>query len=296
MNRSQRIILTSIIAISVASWILSKDQPDMMKAMMSYNTVAISLFMISWTIGMAAMMFPAITPMVLLYSSLIKGANNIDDRKGIYSSASSVAVEGGGKDGDNSSDRREDSPLLASSSSSLFNISINVIFFIGSYLFVWAITGIVLLLTWSIPMSYFFLSNQQQQLQIIYGIILISSGLYQFTSLKRKCLGYCESPFSFFMRRWKSGTVGALKMGIYHGLYCLGCCWPYFLLMVAIGWMNLLWMSLFAGVIFGEKIWSRGIWIARGAGITLAIVGILAVLGLVTLPAPNMVPLIITVV
>ena len=40
--------------------------------------------------------------------------------------------------------------------------------------------------------------------------------------------------------------VGAVKMGAYHGLYCLGCCWPYFLLMVALGWMNLLWMGLFA--------------------------------------------------
>jgi len=48
--------------------VLSKDQPDMMVAMMDYNPVAISLIAISWTIGMAAMMFPAITPMVLLYT------------------------------------------------------------------------------------------------------------------------------------------------------------------------------------------------------------------------------------
>jgi Predicted metal-binding integral membrane protein (DUF2182) len=70
-------------------------------------------------------------------------------------------------------------------------------------------------------------------------------------------------------------------MGTYHGLYCLGCCWPYFLIMVALGWMNLLWMALFAGVIFGEKIWSKGIRIARGAGIGFAIVGIMAIVGLI---------------
>jgi hypothetical protein len=85
------------------------------------------------------------------------------------------------------------------------------------------------------------------------------------------------------MRRWKSGTVGAMKMGMYHGLYCLGCCWPYFIIMVALGWMNLLWMALFAGVIFGEKIWSKGIRIARGMGIGFVVIGIIAIVGLITI-------------
>ena len=55
------------------------------------------------------------------------------------------------------------------------------------------------------------------------------------------------------MRRWQKGKAGALKMGTYHDLYCLGCCWPYFLLMVVLGWMNVLWMGLFAAIIFAEK-------------------------------------------
>jgi hypothetical protein len=118
-------------------------------------------------------------------------------------------------------------------------------------------------------------------IQYLYGSLLIVAGIYQFTPLKRICIGYCESPMSFFMRRWRDGTSGAFKMGVYHGMYCLGCCWAYFLLMVALGWMNLLWMGLFAAIIFGEKIWSRGIWVARAAGIGLAIVGILVAAGLV---------------
>jgi predicted metal-binding membrane protein len=113
----------------------------------------------------------------------------------------------------------------------------------------------------------------------IYGAILIISGAYQFSPLKSKCLGYCESPMSFFMRRWKDGSSGAIKMGVWHGMYCLGCCWPYFLLMVALGWMNLLWMGLFAAIIFGEKIWRKGIWVARAAGVGLAIAGILMLVG-----------------
>ena len=81
MDRIQKIILISIISIATISWILSIDQPDMMAAMMNYNPVAISLFTISWTIGMAAMMFPAIVPMVLLYNRLVKnngGGSNSD--------------------------------------------------------------------------------------------------------------------------------------------------------------------------------------------------------------------------
>jgi predicted metal-binding membrane protein len=83
------------------------------------------------------------------------------------------------------------------------------------------------------------------------------------------------------MKRWKKGTAGAIKMGAYHGLYCLGCCWPYFLIMLALGLMNLVWMSLFAAIIFGEKMWRKGIWIARFFGIALIILGLSTSLGLI---------------
>jgi predicted metal-binding membrane protein len=288
MDRIQKIILISIISVAAISWILSKDQPDMMMAMMNYNPIAISLFTISWTIGMAAMMFPAITPMVLLYNRLIKHSNGSSNSgnttdKDINSSQSSVFVEpDDNNDDDDNTSKRKNRPTTTSSSN--FTSSANIIFFVGSYLLVWVITGIALLLIWSLPANYFFMHFKTDQLQIVYGIVLIVSGVYQFSSLKTKCLGYCESPLSFFMRRWRSGTTGAVKMGIYHGLYCLGCCWPYFLLMVALGWMNLLWMALFAGIIFGEKVWSKGIWVARSAGVGLAIVGIMAIFGLIIIP------------
>jgi predicted metal-binding membrane protein len=292
MDKVEIIILVSIITIAAISWMLSREQPDMMTVMMYYNPLAISLFTLSWTVGMAAMMFPAITPMVLLYKQLSKRSNgnrssdNSDGNttgKGTNPSQSSIFVKNGEDDYSRTAkgEKRSSSTLL-----SIFTNSTNIIFFVGSYLLVWAITGIALLLAWSIPVNYFFIqfeSGQQHQLQTVYGIVLIVSGVYQFSSLKRKCLGYCESPLSFFMRRWKSGTVGAMKMGMYHGLYCLGCCWPYFIIMVALGWMNLLWMALFAGVIFGEKIWSKGIRIARGMGIGLVVIGIIAIVGLITI-------------
>src|SRR5919106_754544 len=176
--------------------------------------------------------------------------------------------------------------------------------FILSYLAIWAITGIVLLIGWSYAVDMILpqlgindihsppLQQQQKEqlsIYIIYGILLIISGIYQFSSLKARCLGYCESPLSFVIRRWQKGGLEAVKMGTYHGLYCLGCCWPYFLLMVALGWMNIFWMGLFAAIIFAEKIWTRGgLWIARIAGIGFILLGIMSSIGIISLPSDSM--------
>jgi predicted metal-binding membrane protein len=275
MNKLQKIILLTLVSTSVLAWVMSKDQPDMMKAMMTYDSIAIALFTVSWTTGMAAMMFPAISPMVLLYNRLIKNDNNRDSisngkDKQVLSSTS-IVIEGKNDNANIDNEELDERP-----SSYYF---IKMILFVGSYLAVWALTGLVLLLAWSVPMNSFVVMGlERKQLDIIYGVLLIIAGAYQFSPLKTVCIGYCESPLSFFMRRWRSGTIGALKMGTYHGLYCLGCCWPYFLLMIALGWMNLLWMGLFACIIFGEKMWSKGIWIARIAGIGLMTLGLVAII------------------
>ena len=116
------------------------------------------------------------------------------------------------------------------------NYSFKMILFVVYCLIVWALTGIILLFTSSIIMNMFIVKESDiKHLDVIYGILLIISGAYQFSPLKTKCIGYFEAPFSFFMRRLKSGTSGAVKMGTFHGLYCLGCCWLYFLLMISLG-------------------------------------------------------------
>ena len=133
MDRIQKIILISIISIAAISWVLSKDQPDMMAAMMNYNPLAISLFTISWTIGMAAMMFPAITPMVLLYTRLIKHSNCSNDGdddtvgKGMASSQYSIFVERGDDDAGKTTKKPKRSSL---SSLSFFTSSVNIFFFV----------------------------------------------------------------------------------------------------------------------------------------------------------------------
>jgi predicted metal-binding membrane protein len=275
---------------SAIMWLVSIQQYDTMMStmMMFYNPIALSIFTLIWITGMAAMMFPAISPMVLLYDRLIKSDNNSRVNRRVKEGKSSLIVS-------KEKEKEEEKEEVKKSSSLLAflrwpSYSLKIILFVGSYLAVWAFTGIALLIAWSVPMNYIFMGMSssllsKQQLDLVFGILLIISGLYQFSPLKTKCLGYCESPMSFFMRRWRSGTIGAAKMGTYHGLYCLGCCWPYFLLMIALGWMNLFWMALFAAVIFGEKIWLRGgIWVARSAGISFMIVGVLAILGLIEIP------------
>ena len=264
MDKTQKVVAASLIATSALAWIASINQPDMMVAMTTYNPLSISVFTAGWTTGMAAMMFPAITPMVLMYNRFVT------NRKNNRVNYSSVTIQ------------EEKEGKATSSSSSTSFPSLRTILFVGSYLLVWALTGIVLLLGWSAVMNNTIMTtgNNTVLIQYIHGSLLIIAGVYQFTPLKRICIGYCESPMSFFMRRWRDGTSGAFKMGVYHGIYCLGCCWAYFLLMIALGWMNLLWMGLFAGIIFGEKIWSRGIWIARAAGIGLAITGVLVAAGM----------------
>ena len=77
MRKLQKIILVSLVSISAFSWIMSVNQPDMMDIMISYNPVLIGLFTASWTAGMAAMMFPAIVPMVLLYNKLLTNEQSI---------------------------------------------------------------------------------------------------------------------------------------------------------------------------------------------------------------------------
>jgi len=268
MDKLQKIILFLLILTSAFAWVISKDQPDMMKAMMTLDPMAVLVFTASWTVGMIAMMFPAIFPMVLLYNRLIRNdgsnaRNDIYKEKENFTASAFILAE-------------KDSNV--GKRSFFINYSFKMILFVVCYLVVWAVTGIILLLASSALMNVFIIKEvDTKQLDIIYGILLVISGAYQFSPLKTKCIGYCESPFSFFMRRWKSGISGAIKMGTFHGLYCLGCCWPYFLLMISLGWMNLLWMVLFSSIIFVEKIWSRGLLVARITGIGLMILGLVAI-------------------
>ena len=85
------------------------------------------------------------------------------------------------------------------------------------------------------------------------ALLLAAVALYQLSGLKRLCLSHCRSPVGFLMRYWRPRVAGAVRMGIAHGLYCLGCCGLLMLLLFAGGVMNLLWVAILTLVVVVEK-------------------------------------------
>ena len=112
------------------------------------------------------------------------------------------------------------------------------------------------------------------------GLLVIAAGLYQLTPLKSACLSSCRSPLDFVVNHWRDGAGGALRMGLAHGLYCLGCCWILMVLLFAVGAMNLVWVAALSAVVLVEKLFPAGDWIARIGGLLLIAWGVwLAVAG-----------------
>jgi len=85
------------------------------------------------------------------------------------------------------------------------------------------------------------------------AMLLAAVALYQLSGLKRLCLSHCRSPVGFLMRYWRPRVAGAVRMGVAHGLYCLGCCSLLMLLLFAGGVMNLLWVVILTLVVVVEK-------------------------------------------
>jgi len=83
--------------------------------------------------------------------------------------------------------------------------------------------------------------------------LLIAAGLYQFSSLKQRCLSECLAPMQFFLRHWHDGISGGLQMGLRHGVTCVGCCWALMLLAFVGGLTNVWFMVLSAVVMAIEK-------------------------------------------
>jgi predicted metal-binding membrane protein len=114
------------------------------------------------------------------------------------------------------------------------------------------------------------------------ALAMLAAGLYQLTPLKERCLSHCRSPLSFVMHHWREGIGGALRMGAEHGVYCVGCCWALFLLLVTVGLASLPWMGLITLIVFAEKLLPRARWVTPG------VTGLLVVLGLLTLARPDL--------
>jgi predicted metal-binding membrane protein len=113
--------------------------------------------------------------------------------------------------------------------------------------------------------------------------VVLAAGAYQFTPLKHACLERCRSPYSFLVEHWRGRRAGrdALRLGVRHGLFCLGCCWTLMLLLFAVGGMNVAWMLGLGALMAAERATRWGQVLTRPLGFSLLAWGVLQVARLV---------------
>lgn len=146
-------------------------------------------------------------------------------------------------------------------------------YFVFGYLTIWTLLGVPAYFAWralEIP-----LADGAAWAGRVAGGSLVAAGVWQLSPLKELCLRHCRSPMSFFLRYGGriERPVGAARMGVSHGLYCVGCCWAMFAVLVAVGTMNIAWMLVLTVLIVIEKTYRHGERAATVAGVAFLCLG-----------------------
>jgi predicted metal-binding membrane protein len=196
------------------------------------------LFTAIWGVGMVAMMFPSLIPMVYTVSV----------------SARSPEVE-------------------TLSTPHRTGVSASSVLFMLTYVAIWTLVGTAFYLAIS-GLSLMGLPNAFVIFGLWAGTVMILVGLYQFTKFKQNALMKCRSPMTFLFTRWRSGKTGAALMGADYGLFCTKCCWALMAGLLTVGAMSLPLMGVFSTIIFVEKIVPFGALISKLVGAGFLGVGI----------------------
>jgi predicted metal-binding membrane protein len=93
---------------------------------------------------------------------------------------------------------------------------------------------------------------------LIAGSILALAGAFEFSDLKDRCLAKCRHPGPYLLAHYRRGASGAFRLGLGHGLYCLGCCWALMLVMFAAGVAVLWWMAALTALMLYETVGRHG--------------------------------------
>ncbi len=204
----------------------------------SLSPTSVGLFELVWVIGMAAMMFPAMIPVVIFYNRI---ATKI-----------------------------EANPALAR--------AVGTPLFLLGYLATYAALGLSVYVAVYLAVTYFAVIPALSPVAAVApALVLVAAGLYQLSPLKSTCLSHCVSPLGFFAAHSHRGLLGSLRMGLSHGKYCVGCCWAYMLVMAAVAVMSLPFMLVLAAVIALEKVIIRGaVWFTRAVAAGLIILGVVS--------------------
>jgi predicted metal-binding membrane protein len=150
--------------------------------------------------------------------------------------------------------------------------------FVSAYLLIWTLFGVLAYIgaAWA--------ERQGQQVPWLMvnaarigGSLFVLAGLYQLSPLKHSCLAKCRTPLDFIFSSWRDGYWGSFRMGLEHGVYCLGCCWLLFVIFFPLGMMNVAAMAVVTLLIFAEKSLQGGQRIAQLAALALIAYGVLVV-------------------
>jgi len=227
-------IASALLALTLLAWILVFDRMRGMDAGPGTDLGGLGWFLGIWVTMMAAMMLPSVSPMVLAFARVTKERA----RRG-----QAVYV-----------------PTWV---------------FLFGYLLAWTGYGIVAyglfrvvdaidggVLSWDRAGPY------------VAGGAIVVAGLYQLTPIKDICLRHCRGPLHFLLHGWHDGSVGAVRMGFVHGLYCVGCCWGLMIVLFSLGVMSLVWMGVIAGIIFAEKVLPWGLRLSHALGVAFVVLGL----------------------
>jgi predicted metal-binding membrane protein len=151
---------------------------------------------------------------------------------------------------------------------SLVRARVGMVSLLVGYIAVWAAAGL------PVYAYAFFAEGVGSLATVLPALLLVVGGTYQFTPLKRICHSRCSSPLFFVMHNWRPGTTGALRLGMLHGVDCLGCCAGLMVGLVALGMMNLVWILTAAVIIFAEKTIPNSHRIARPLGVVMVAGGV----------------------
>lgn len=187
-----------------------------------------------WAVMMIGMMTPSVAPMILIYARVGKQA----DMSG--------------------------QPFAASA------------WFAAGYLVAWTAFSLAATFAqWALQRAALLTPMMESASNVLGGVVLIAAGVYQWTPVKEACLSYCQAPLTFIMRHggFRREATGALTLGFRHGLYCIGCCWAFMLLLFVGGVMNLLWIAALAMLVLFEKTVPFGKSVSRVAGVAFIAMG-----------------------
>ena len=147
--------------------------------------------------------------------------------------------------------------------------------FLAGYLLAWtAYSAVATGAQWGLHATSLLSPAMVSTSPVLGGILLLTAGIFQFTSLKHACLSHCRSPVGFVLGHWREGRGGALRMGLKHGLFCVGCCWVLMALLFVAGVMNLLWVAVISLFVLAEKVLAKGELVGRLGGAALLTAGV----------------------